>query len=127
MLVSSARAPRSPDLRAYAANVTRSHGGWLVSLREEVPAERASELAPLVASEPLRRLAFDGEDLIVEFGPGPGRPRRHVITGPLALEPQRRGLELEIRITGARSHPLVVRLEPPTRRSRDRLATSAPA
>lgn len=116
MLVSSARAPRSPDLRAYATNITRSHGGWLVSLREEAPADRPAALHPLVSCEPLRRLAFDGEDLIVEFGAGPGRPQRHVITGPLALEPQRHGLELELRITGARSNPLVVRLEPPLRR-----------
>lgn len=117
MLVSHARsAPRPPDLGAYATNVTRSHGGWLLSLRRAADEGPDARGEPLVASEPLRRLAFDGEDLIVEFGAGPGRPQRHVIAGPLALEPRRNGLELEIRVTGARSTPLVVRLEPPSAR-----------
>jgi hypothetical protein len=99
-----------PDLCAYATNVTRSHGGWLVSLEES---ERQLAPEPLVAGEPLRRLAMDGEDLVVEFGAGPGRARRHVIAGPLALEPRRLGLDLEIRVNRPRAHSLVVRLAHP--------------
>jgi len=97
----------SASLDAYARNVTRSLAGWGIELR---PVAGGTPAPALVAGEPLRRLRVEGEDLVIEFGQAPGRPRRVALTGPLDFTRQHSGRALEIRLRGPRGteHALVL-------------------
>jgi len=100
----------APDLASYAANLSRSHRDWLLSLQlpGETPAGR-------LARQPLRRLALEGDDLVLEFGAAPGRPERLRLAGPFHFEPRRTGLELELHLAGPRGARHTLRLSPPPR------------
>lgn len=107
MSTTLATPPRA--LAAYAANLSRSHRDWLLTVR--LPGAPG----PGVDGQPLRRLVLEGDDLVLEYGRAPGRPQRLRMAGPFAFQAHRTGLELELCLEGPRgSRPSVV-LSPPPR------------
>lgn len=99
--------PSSAGLGAYAENLSLSHRDWLVTLRAPDAA------GPSIEGQPLRRMRLEGDDLVLEYGAAPGRPQRLRLAGPLAFDPHRTGLELEVRLDGPLGSHRSLVLKPP--------------